>query len=86
MTAYEVQAHGHDRNGDDYGYVNIMYRYGGKMPCPRPDPVSYTHLLALGIFHLQTGLICLLENENCFKQVDACQYNKSHPQILYYQL
>ena len=27
MTAYEVQAHGHDRNGDDYGYVNIMYRY-----------------------------------------------------------
>ena len=37
MTAYEVQAHGHDRNGDDYGYVNIMYRYGGKMPCPRPD-------------------------------------------------
>ena len=26
MTAYEVQAHGHDRNGDDYGYVNIMYR------------------------------------------------------------
>ena len=37
MTAYEVQADGHDRNGDDYGYVNIMYRYGGKMPCPRPD-------------------------------------------------
>ncbi|MEI3363207.1 MAG: hypothetical protein V8R75_12065 [Oscillospiraceae bacterium] len=34
MTAYEVQTHGHDRNGDDYGYVNIMYRYGGKMPCP----------------------------------------------------
>ena len=26
MTAYEVQADGHDRNGDDYGYVNIMYR------------------------------------------------------------
>ena len=28
MTAYEVQADGHDRNGDDYGYVNIIYRYG----------------------------------------------------------
>lgn len=37
ITAYEVQAHGHDRSGNDYGYVNIMYRYGSKQPCPRPD-------------------------------------------------
>ena len=37
ITAYEVEAHGHDRNGNDYGYVNIMYRYGNKKSCPRPD-------------------------------------------------
>ena len=27
ITAYKVEAVGHDRTGEDYGYVNIMYRY-----------------------------------------------------------
>ena len=30
ITAYKVEAVGHDRTGEDYGYVNIMYRYGKK--------------------------------------------------------
>ena len=37
ITAYKVEAVGHDRTGEDYGYVNIMYRYGNKQSCPRPD-------------------------------------------------
>ena len=37
VTAYKVEAVGHDRTGEDYGYVNIMYRYGNKQSCPRPD-------------------------------------------------
>ena len=37
ITAYKVEAVGHDRTGEDYGYVNIMYRYGNKQPYPRPD-------------------------------------------------
>lgn len=37
ITAYKVEAVGHDRTGEDYGYVNIMYRYGNKKFCPRPD-------------------------------------------------
>ena len=37
ITAYKVEAYGHDRTGADYGYVNIMYRYGGKKSCPRPE-------------------------------------------------
>ena len=34
ITAYKVEAVGHDRTGEDYGYVNIMYRYGNKKFCP----------------------------------------------------
>ena len=34
ITAYQVEAVGHDRTGRDFGYVNIMYRYGGKQSCP----------------------------------------------------
>ena len=37
VSGYTVEAHGHDRKSDDYGYVNIMYRYGNKKPCPRPE-------------------------------------------------
>ena len=37
LTVYEVQAHGHDWNHDDYGHVNIIYRYGNSKPRPRPD-------------------------------------------------
>ena len=37
ITAYKVEAVGYDRTGRDFGYVNIMYRYGGKQSCPRPD-------------------------------------------------
>ena len=37
ITAYQVEAVGHDRTGRDFGYVNIMYRHGNKQPCPRPD-------------------------------------------------
>ena len=37
ITAYKVEAVGHDRTGEDFGYVNIMYRYGNKQSCPRPD-------------------------------------------------
>ena len=37
ITAYKVEANGHDRTGKDFNYVNIMYRYGNKMPCPRPE-------------------------------------------------
>ena len=37
ITAYKIEAVGHDRTGEDYGYVNIMYRYGNKQSCPRPD-------------------------------------------------
>lgn len=37
ITAYKIDAVGHDRTGEDYGYVNIMYRYGNKQSCPRPD-------------------------------------------------
>ena len=37
ITAYQVEAVGHDRTGKDFGYVNIMYRYGNKQSCPRPD-------------------------------------------------
>ena len=29
ITAYKVEAVGHDRTGRDFGYVNIMYRYRG---------------------------------------------------------
>ena len=36
ITAYQVEAVGHDRTAGDFGYVNIMYRYGGKQSCPRP--------------------------------------------------
>ena len=31
ITAYKVEAVGHDRTGKDFGYVNIMYRYGNKV-------------------------------------------------------
>ena len=37
ITAYKIEVVGHDRTGEDYGYVNIMYRYGNKQSCPRPD-------------------------------------------------
>ena len=37
ITAYKIEGVGHDRTGEDYGYVNIMYRYGNKQSCPRPD-------------------------------------------------
>ena len=37
LTVYEAQAHGHDWNHDDYGHVNIIYRYGNSKPRPRPD-------------------------------------------------
>ena len=37
ITAYKVEAVGHDRTGEDYGYVNIMYRYGNKQSCPHTD-------------------------------------------------
>ena len=37
ITAFKVEANGHDRAGKDFGYVNIMYRYGNKKTCPRPD-------------------------------------------------
>ena len=37
ITAYQVEAVGHDRTGRDFGYVNIMNRYGNKQSCPRPD-------------------------------------------------
>ena len=37
ITAYKVEAVGHDRTDKDFGYVNIMYRYGNKQSCPRPD-------------------------------------------------
>ena len=37
ITAYKVEAVGHDRTGKDFGYVNIMYRYGNKQSCPRPN-------------------------------------------------
>ena len=30
ITAYKIEVVGHDRTGEDYGYVNIMYRYGNK--------------------------------------------------------
>ena len=32
-----IEAVGHDRTGKDFGYVNILYRYGNKQSCPRPD-------------------------------------------------
>lgn len=34
ITAYKVEAVGYDRTGRDFGYVNIMYRYGAKQSCP----------------------------------------------------
>ena len=34
ITAYKIEAVGHDRIGEDYGYVNIMYRYGNKKSPP----------------------------------------------------
>lgn len=34
ITAYQLEAVGHDRSGRDFGYVNIMYRYGDKKYCP----------------------------------------------------
>ncbi len=34
ITAYKVEAVGHDRTGKDFGYVNIMYRYGDRNPAP----------------------------------------------------
>ena len=37
INAYKVEAIGHDRTGKDFGYVNIMYRYGNNQPCPRPE-------------------------------------------------
>lgn len=37
ITAYKIEAVGHDRTGKNFGYVNIMYRYGNKQSCPRPD-------------------------------------------------
>lgn len=30
ITAYQVEAVGHDRSGNDFSYVNIMYRYGNR--------------------------------------------------------
>ena len=37
ITAYKIESVGHDRTGKDYGYVNIMYRYGNKRSCPQPE-------------------------------------------------
>ena len=37
ITAYKIESVGHDRTGKDYGYVNIMYRYGNKRSCHQPD-------------------------------------------------
>ena len=39
ITAYKIEAAGHDRTGKDFGYVNIMYRYGNKQSCPQPGSV-----------------------------------------------
>ena len=30
ITAYKIEAVGHDRTRKNFGYVNIMYRYGNK--------------------------------------------------------
>ena len=38
ITAYKVEANGHDRTGRDFGYGNIMHRCGSRQPCLRPDP------------------------------------------------
>ena len=46
ITAYKIEAVGHDRTGEDYGYVNIMYRYGNKQPCPRPDQCEKMEVMA----------------------------------------
>lgn len=37
ITAFKVEADGHERTGKDFGYVNIMYRYGNKKPFHRPE-------------------------------------------------
>lgn len=37
ITAFKVEANGHDRTGKDFGYVNIMYRYGNEKPFHRPE-------------------------------------------------
>ena len=48
ITAYKIEAVGHDRTGEDYGYVNIMYRYGNKQPCPRPDQCEKMEVMCAG--------------------------------------
>lgn len=47
ITAFKVEANGHDRAGKDFGYVNIMYRYGNKKTCPRPDQCEKWRLCGL---------------------------------------
>ncbi len=37
ITAYKVKAVWHDRTGKDFGYMNILYRYGNRQPCLQPD-------------------------------------------------
>ncbi len=34
ITAYKIEAVGHDRTGKDFGYVNIMYRMATSSPVP----------------------------------------------------
>ena len=47
ITAYKIEAVGHDRTGEDYGYVNIMYRYGNKQSCPRPSKEQISVLIGI---------------------------------------
>ena len=56
ITAYKVEAVGHDRTGKDFGYVNIMYRYGNKQSCPRPDQCEKMEVMCTVpvVFRLQS--------------------------------
>ena len=63
ITAYKVEAVGHERTGEDYGYVNIMYRYGNKQSCPRPDPCEKIEVMWAD--ESVYGPPCLLYTSRC---------------------
>ena len=62
ITAYKIESVGHDRTGKDYGYVNIMYRYGNKRSCPQPDQCEKMEVMWADEKHLH--VTCKLNGKN----------------------
>ena len=64
ITAYQVEAVGHDRTGRDFGYVNIMYRYSDHYldaRNPTPAETDFFTVTRLDAWGTSTWFMCTPE-------------------------